>query len=283
MSQVLRDIRIGVLERRHPPGYQGALIDQLAPRLREAGAHVEIVHAEEGLHRLDSRPPWDIVVLKSGAAPALHLAAAAERWGVPCVNTSDATRLAQDKLASTAILQRAGLPIAPAQLLWIDGAIDRAALRDSGMALSHGREVVLKAARGSLGKGVWRAMTHELPALAARLPPGPYLIMAYVPHHGDDLKIFAAGSWHAAIERPFPATTLDQKRGRPVAAPAAVIDVTHRVGQLLGLSCFGCDFVRGADGWVLVDVNAFPGYKGATGAAEAIVAEIVRVARGATR
>jgi ribosomal protein S6--L-glutamate ligase len=123
MSHELRDARIGVLERRHPPGYQGALIDQLAPLLRQTGAQVEVVHAEEGLHQLDSRPPWDMVVLKSGTAPALHLAAAAERWGAPCVNTSDATRLAQDKLASTAILQRAGLPIAAAHLLWIDGTI----------------------------------------------------------------------------------------------------------------------------------------------------------------
>jgi ribosomal protein S6--L-glutamate ligase len=141
------------------------------------------------------------------------------------------------------------------------------------------REVVLKAARGSLGKGVWRATTCELPALSAELPPGPYMIMDYVEHHGDDLKIFVAGSWHAAIERPFPATTLEQKRGRPVAAPAEALEVTHAVGRLLGLRCFGCDFVRGADGWMLVDVNAFPGYKGAAGAAEAIVDEIARVVR----
>jgi hypothetical protein len=42
------------------------------------------------------------------------------------------------------------------------------------------------------------------------------------------------------------------------------------------LACYGCDFVRGPAGWTLVDVNAFPGYKGAVGAAAALAAEVAR-------
>ena len=78
MKGGLHGAYIVLIERRHPPGYQGALVDRLVPLLREEGARVDLVHTEHGLHRLDAPPPWDLVVLKSGSSAALHLAAAAE-------------------------------------------------------------------------------------------------------------------------------------------------------------------------------------------------------------
>jgi ribosomal protein S6--L-glutamate ligase len=277
MTSALRGRRVGFLERPHPPGHRGALADDLIPMLSEAGARVDRVHAKLGAHRLDTRPAWDLVVLKSGSAAALHVAAGAEAWGIPLVNGSEATRLAQDKLATAAILQRAGLPIAPGYLAWLDGSAAWAGGLEPLSALGDGTWVV-KAARGSQGAGLWWAETNELPHLASRLPAGPYLLMHRIPHTGDDLKLFAAGAWLAAIERPFPATTLAAKRGQAVAVPAEAAEVAREVGRLLDLTCFGCDFVRGPGGWTLVDVNAFPGYKGATGAADALLSEIARVA-----
>lgn len=275
MTRPLSGRRIGLLERPHPPGYQGALVDALLPLLRERGALVDLVHAERGFHRLDRRPPWDLVVLKSGSAAARHVAAAAEAWGIPAVNGSDATRLAQDKLASVAILRRAGLPIAPSWLAWLGPGVAAMTPFDR-LADLDARPVVVKAARGSQGRGLWMAGTGKLSALAPTLPDGPYLIMAWIEHGGDDLKVYAAGPWLAALARPFPATTLEAKRGRPMPVPADVAVTVREVGRLLGLTCYGCDFVQGDDGWTLVDVNAFPGYKGAEGAAVAIAAEIER-------
>lgn len=270
----MNGLRVGFIERRHPPGHRGAISDRLIPMLREAGAEVSLVHAETGPYRLDVRPPWDMVVLKSGSAAALHLAAAAEAWGIPSLNGSEATRLAQDRLASAAILQRAGLPIAPARLAWLGSGTP------PGLEELAGRPLVVKAARGSRGRGLWRAAAGELPELLPRLPAGPYLIMEWVEHAGDDLKVFAAGEWMAAVERPFPAETYEEKLGRPAELPEAAAAAARAAGKLLGLTCFGCDFVRSSAGWWLVDVNAFPGYKGAEGAAEALAAEISRVAEG---
>ncbi|HEX2729630.1 MAG TPA: hypothetical protein VHM16_07740 [Rubrobacteraceae bacterium] len=277
MSPALRGVRIGFIERRHPSGHRGAIARRLVPLLREMGARVDLIHAELGIHRLDAAPPWDLVVLKSGSAAALHLAAAAGGWGVPSVNTSEATRLAQDRLASAAILQRAGLPIAPAHLAWLGPGADMVDTTEQ-LAPIAAQPVIVKAARGSRGAGLWSAGPGELPSLAPVLPDGPYLIMQRVPHTGEDLKVFAAGEWVSAIERPFPAQSYEEKLGRPVEAPAEVVETAREAGRLLGLTCFGCDFVRGPEGWVLVDVNAFPGYKGAARAAEALAAEVGRFA-----
>lgn len=275
----LRGLRVGLIERRHPPGYRGAVVETLIPLLKKRGARVDLVHAEENPYRLDAAPPWDLAVLKSGSAAALHLATAAESWGIPCVNGSEATRLAQDRLASAAVLRSAGLPVPWSRLAWLgkEHLAGDDSLRKSLETLA-GRAWIVKAARGSRGAGLWTAETGKLPELAVNLPEGPYLIMEKVPRRGDDLKVYGAGGWIAAIERPFPAISLREKLGRPVRIPYEAEETAREAGRLLGLSCFGCDFVRGPEGWMLVDVNAFPGYKGAEGAPQALAAEISRVA-----
>lgn len=281
----LRSARVAVLERPHPPGHRGAVVDRLVPALAAQGALVEVVHAETGVHRADAPPPWDVVVLKSGSPQALHLAAAAEGWGVPCVNSVAATRLTRDKLAATALLRDAGLPLPPSWGLWSDGAgAAPQAVADvlDAVALTGCRRAVVKAARGSQGVGVRWVDVAALPAELAALTAGPWLVMADVPREGDDLKVFVAGDDVAAIHRPFPARDLAAKLGRPADLPDEVRAATLRAGAALGLDCFGCDFVAGPDGWVLVDVNAFPGYKGVD-TVPGLVGAVARALRTAAR
>lgn len=279
MTAALADgLCIGLLERRHPPGHTGSLVTALVPLLRARGAKVDLVHTEEGFHRLDTAPPWDVAVLKSGSAAALHVAAAAQAWGIPCVNSSGATRLAQDKLASTLLLEQSGLPIAGSHLAWLGSDGIGATHLPHGLDALGARRLIVKAARGSQGIGLWTVERGELAAWASTAPAGPYLLMDWVPHEGDDLKVFVAGAWLTAITRPFPARSLAAKRGQPAAVPDCVAEITRAVGQLLGLTCYGCDFIAGPAGWTLVDVNAFPGYKGAEEAPEAIATEIGRIA-----
>ena len=202
MRSLPENLRIGLLERYHPPGYRGAVVESLIPLLRDSGAQVELMHAEEGLYRLNTAPPWNIVVLKSASPTALHLAAAAESWGIPCVNSSMATRLAQDKLASAAILQRAGLPIADIHLAWLPLSSDDPQISETFARLSK-RPLIVKSARGTSGAGLWKVKPGELAAVVAQLPEGPYLLMDYLAHSGDDLKAVCrrnvAGGHRAAL------------------------------------------------------------------------------------
>lgn len=265
---------VGLLERRHPARHHGSLIEELLPGLRRRGARVRVVHAEHGVHRIDRRPAWDVTLLKSGSPSALHLAAAACAFGIPSLNDAEATRLSQDRLASTAILTRAGLPVPSARLAWVGAALE------SRPSLNSHHPMIVKAARGSQGAGLWQVAPGGMDELARTLPSAPYLLMDRVAQLGDDLKVFVAGGWVRAIRRPFPPTSLAQKRGRPAVIPRDVEATARRVGELLGLRCYGCDFVESPDGWWLVDVNAFPGYKGAEGAAEAIADEVERTLAG---
>ena len=44
--------------------------------------------------------------------------------------------------------------------------------------------------------------------------------------------------------------------------PPGLEDAARTAARACGLVCWGADFLLGADGPVLVDVNAFPGYRG---------------------
>lgn len=271
----LRHVVVGLLERRHPSRWRGSLVTDLVPALERRGAAVRLVHAEEGVHRIDRPPAWDVTVLKSGSAAALHLAAAAAGFGIPSVNDPEATRLAQDRLAVAAVLIPAGLPMPGARVAWLG----KGALHSAAAIAGHG-PLLVKAARGSGGGGLWPVEPGQLPRAARGLPPGPYLLMDRLPRHGDDLKVFVAGGWMRAIRRVFPAISLSDKRGRPAAIEPEVEAAARLVGELLGLSCYGVDFIATPEGWRLVDVNAFPGYKGAGGAAEAIAEAIAEALAG---
>lgn len=257
----------------------GRLTDRLVPLLERLGARMWLRDVTRETVRLDEPPTWDLTVLKSSSAAALHVAAAAEGWGVPCLDPTGSVRIARDRIATWTALDGAGVPLAPWRAAWIgNGPISSAFAEDrAGGDLVDG-PIFVKAARGSRGRGIWTVAAGELRTQVARIPSGPYLLMAQIPHDGPDLKVYVAGDWVGGLERCYPAETLEQKRGRRVGLSLDVIAATRRVGAVLGLSLYGCDFVRGADGWQLVDVNPFPGYKGIDEAADAIAARVMAAA-----
>jgi ribosomal protein S6--L-glutamate ligase len=264
---------VALVERPESLHRDGSLAGPLIAELEALGARVEPVDAEAA-HRLDAIPAWDVLVLKSGDRAALHLAAAAEAAGVLCVNGAEATRRAQDRIASMALLREAGLPVPRHASLHLDPRHP-----PSGEFDQFGSRLVVKSAHGSQGKTVWAVDAVDLDALWPTLPAGAYLVMEHAGHTGDDLKVFAAGDWLSAIHRPFPARTYAEKLGRPTTLDPHVGDLVCACGEALQLTCYGVDLVAGTDGWAIVDVNAFPGYKGASGAPRAVAAAIAIAAR----
>ena len=208
----LRGLRLGFLCLRHPPGYRGSLFERLTPRLTAAGVLVEPVHAEHGSYRLDEPPPWDLVVLQSESAAALHLAAAAEAWGIPSVNGSEATRLARDRLASAAILRRAGLPVPPSYLAWLgrsgpvadDGGRASYAGEDpDGAHIRTGLEegpLIVKSPRGFQGSELGAAEAGQRGGLEATPRQGAPRVRGPAAHGGGGPKAYVGGGRRAATK-----------------------------------------------------------------------------------
>jgi ribosomal protein S6--L-glutamate ligase len=93
--------------------------------------------------------------------------------------------------------------------------------------------------------------------------PLPLFIQREVPSGGKDLKVYAVGGELWAIAKPFPARTARDKIGTPVPLPPDIRAAALVCGQALGLELYGVDFLVGRSRFFAVDVNPFPGYKGA--------------------
>lgn len=251
---------------------------EVMARLRERGAVVDIFLPDAARVDIESlRPAHDLYVLKSRTPIALAVAGVLEARGAIVVNSHRSSATARDKLASTALLAAADVPVPPSFATGEPWRI--AAIAGSG-------SVWLKPYRGSRGVGVTRVSAADLEALprpcdAAGLPL-PAFAQADVPSTGRDLKVYVVGEQVWGVSRVYPARTLTEKLGMPTNVAPRLREVALRCGRALGLEIYGVDAVGGDEDFAIVDVNAYPGFKGANGAATAIADHLLARAAGAT-
>lgn len=133
------------------------------------------------------------------------------------------------------------------------------------------RRVVVKAVTGpGRGHGV-------LPSPLPEEPPmdGPYLVEELIEHDGTDRKLYVAGDHVVGLLKPSTLTHGHTTQGRPFDVSPGLSELARRTLQHLDLHLAGVDVVIGPDGPVVVDVNAFPGYRGVEGAARAVAAHLL--------
>jgi ribosomal protein S6--L-glutamate ligase len=246
-----------------------AVTAEVVARLREdRGAAVDLLEpGQRPVELSDIRPEYDLYVLKAKTTLTLAIAGAVAAAGAAVVNSFEACVLTRDKIASTAVLAAAGVPVPRS---WTTGRPEllRSLLTD--------RPLWLKPQRGSQGAGVQRlASSRDLEGVGALTCdahglPLPLFAQREVPSGGRDLKVYVVGDQMWAISRPFPARTLEEKLGTPARIPPVVRDAALLAGRALGLELFGVDFLIAGDEFFAVDVNALPGYKGVPEAPAAI-------------
>jgi ribosomal protein S6--L-glutamate ligase len=233
--------------------------DEVIARLRARGVQVDLVVPENGCLVLDDiQPQYDLYVLKSKTPLALSLAGALAMAGAETVNTVESCNLVRDKMVYTAVLAARGVPVPPS---WATG--------HPAMLLPLVQEGPLwvKPQRGSKGKGVIRvASPAQLGLLPMRADPCglplPLFAQEEVPSEGDDMKVYVVGDRAWALTKPWPVRTVADKYGRRTFLPPAIEAAARACGQVLGLEIFGVDFLVQGDSFFVVDVNAFPGFRG---------------------
>jgi ribosomal protein S6--L-glutamate ligase len=238
-----------------------AVTAELIARLRARhGAEVGLLLPEDAPLELGTfASDYDLYVLKAKTPLTLAIAAAASASGAVVVNSFEASSLARDKLAATAILAAAGVPVPPS---WSTG---QPPLLEQVLTAGP---LWLKPQRGSHGLGVRRfASADELANVPAESTdlyglPVPVFAQSDVPSTGVDLKVYVVGHHTWAISRRFPAHTLEEKLGAPASISRDIRQAALAAGAALGLELYGVDFIVQGDQFWAVDVNAFPGYKG---------------------
>ena len=253
-----------LLARRKPP-VPSPLLVEVAGRLRARGFGVESGIPEEMLVEGDRlAPSHDLYVLKSNTELALSLAASLHAQGARILNPFPACAAAQDKVLQVQRLRASGVPV-PRTFVTGDVRRIRELLEECG-------PLVVKPLRGYEGVGV---QVVRLPRDLVALPPleGPVMVQDLVPGPGEDLKVYVVGTRVWAVHKPFAPGSFSAA-GRPAPVTPQVEAIALRAGAACGLGVFGIDVIESPDGPVVVDLNAFPGYKGCQGVADPMAAYI---------
>ncbi|WP_369226718.1 RimK family alpha-L-glutamate ligase [Streptomyces sp. R39] len=214
-------------------------------------------------------PLADIYLLKARTPHALALARGLEQRRARVINSAAATALCQDRTSMAALALRAGLPFAATRTF---ATLARLA---SGPPLSG--PVVVKSRHSRRHDVVARVESpSQLRDLVAAHPDEPVVVQDFAPNDGWDYKLWAIGDrLFAGLRRSElspggrgPARAL-RLHDLPPGWPALV----HRVGEVFSLDVYGVDIIdRGHGAPLIVDINAFPGVRGQSGASAALAA-----------
>jgi len=235
------------------PPTPGSVLHDVRRELTAAGVDVR-------LHIVDRSLPADLhaglLVLKDLPAAVLGQLAG---LGLPTCNDAAAELRSLDKAAVVRALRAGGLPV-PAGRCTADWA-------EVGAAAALG-PVVVKPQVGAQGAGV---LLLDGPAPAAPVTPGPWLVQEPVPGDGLDRKLYVTGDRVDGLLRRWP----DRGSGDPFCPAPELAELARSAARVLGLELCGVDVLLGPDGPVVVDVNAFPGYKAVPAAAEQLAGHLL--------
>ncbi|MFE5721647.1 ATP-grasp domain-containing protein [Streptomyces erythrochromogenes] len=248
------------------------------PLLADTTALLTPEHEVEALDpvALGDGPPLplaDVYLLKSRTPHALELARDLERRGAPVVNTAAATALCQDRTEMAGLALRAGLPFAATRTVGTLGAW----AREAGPTAP----VVVKSRLSRRGDLVARADgPARLRELARDWPQEPVVVQEYAPNNGWDHKLWAIGNQVFSALRRSELSPGGRGPTRPLAPdelPFGWAALVRRVGAVFALDVYGVDIIDTGGGTpLIVDVNAFPGIRGQSGAPEALAALALR-------
>lgn len=223
-------------------------------------------------HALEDREQLaDLYLLKSHAPQALELAQTLEMQGRRVVNSWSASLACQDRLKMTEGMRAANLPWPQTQAF----ATLAEALNSPDKLTSWDWPLIIKSRYSHRGDLVAKLdEPSQLQALAAQWRREPIVFQEFVPGDGWDNKLWVIDQHVFAARRRTPLEAGASREDFPLTddeLPAAWREIALAVGQAFKMPLYGVDLLLTEKGPLIVDVNAFPGFRGVSGASEALV------------
>ena len=215
----------------------------------------------------------DVALLKAHSPAAISLARRLQQLGAEVVNSADPTEQVLDRIRMAEVAQHAGLPFASTVLAGVLADLEAGAVPYPLIVKSQisSRHDLVAAVDNEVG----------LSALTVRWADEPVIVQRKIQNDGWDHKVWVAG------ERTFYGRRRSPIDGAVGQAEERTLDdlgetaheLSRAVGEAYDLSVFGVDFLFTSEGPIIVDVNAFPGFRGMTGAADAIASVAIEAYR----
>ncbi|WP_269858392.1 hypothetical protein [Streptomyces sp. RPT161] len=216
----------------------------------------------------DLGPTADLYLLKAHSPRAVALARRLERLGGHVVNGADATERCLDRVHMADLARRSGLPFPDTRHL--------ARLSDLVDATAPGFPLIVKSRTSRRGDLVARLDRPErLGTLQGDWADEPVVVQEFIANDGLDHKLWVVGERVFVGLRGSPLDGAARKATRsldPLRLPPGWLDLARAVGEVFDLRIYGVDILDTGAGPMVVDVNPFPGCRGAPGAPLALAA-----------
>jgi ribosomal protein S6--L-glutamate ligase len=223
--------------------------------------------------------PADLYLLKSHAPQALELAHALELDGRLVVNSWSSSLACQDRAQMSEQMQAAHLPW-PATRTFATLA---EAVHDPLLSTSSAWPLIIKSRFSKRDDLVDKLHSKEqMEALLADWREEPIVLQEFIAGDGWDIKLWVIDQHVFAARRRTPLEPGASKEDFPISAaelPAVWRDLALEIGHTFKMPLYGVDLLITEKGPLIIDVNAFPGFRGVPGASEALVDLVERLLR----
>lgn len=260
-------MKIHLLAESSPNPVLTAVMEELGRRHEVAVHDATTLPAGYGREPGLVEPP-DVVLLKSRSLEARRVAQTAERAGSLVVNPPAATTTALDRAATADALARGGVP---APRSWSVPALRE--LADGAAALPW--PLVVKS-RTSSRRDLVRLVTgpEELAELLPEWGDEPVVPQEFAANDGFDIKVWVIGEDLSAARRRSALESVDKSADEfldPADLPDLWVRTARAAGAALGLQLYGVDLLIVDGRPLVVDVNPFPGFRGAHRPADSLL------------
>jgi ribosomal protein S6--L-glutamate ligase len=267
-------MKIHLIAESSPNPVLTAVMEVLAGQHEVAVYDAQTLPAGYGRERGLQEPP-DVVLLKSRSLQARQVAQTAERAGTLVVNPPAATAAALDRAATAEALDRAGVP---APRTWYFPA-----LRDLAAVAAELPWPLVVKSRTSSRRDLVRLVTSrsELVELLPEWGEEPVAAQEFAANDGFDIKVWVIGADLSAARRRSALESTDKSSDEfldPADLPEDWTRAARDAGAALGLQLYGVDLLITGGRPVVVDVNPFPGFRGARGPADSLLRFLSTVA-----
>lgn len=221
--------------------------------------------------------PADLYLLKSHSSQALDLAQYLEWGGRQVINGWSSSLACQDRLRMTELMRAVDLPWPQTRPFFT--LVE--ALNAPSMLRSLPWPLIIKSRYNHRDDLVVRVdRIPQLQALAVHWSQEPVVFQEYIANNGWDIKLWVIDKHVFAAYRRTPLAANAHGQDVPIVAdelPAEWKHLALAVGQTFNMPLYGVDLIITQRGPVIVDVNAFPGFRGAPGAVQALINLIGRL------
>lgn len=256
------------------PPRSGTVVAEVIGRLTRRGVRVDLRLPHDHPDALVFDEPPTLLVHRGLSLDALGRVRDLCTQGVTCCSPPDGAIAVARRDQVTERLHSAGIPV-PTTVVTSSWDVVSAAVSESPR--------FVKAAADTTGRSARVVRVDHVDTDAPF--PGPWIVQEAVTHDGLDRKLYVTGREVCGLLKPSmfrsvggPGTIeASSDLGSPVAFRPSdeLVEIALSVGSTLDLHLYGVDVVVGPDGPVVVDVNAFPGYRGVDGAAHHITMHVL--------